>query len=78
LGFLDATLDYLQICIKNLFPRSPLGGVSVEILDEKNNYPAILVFGRHFGFNSWLTIFAIKYEYFLIQNILLNGKMLTR
>jgi hypothetical protein len=65
--FLVATLDYL---------RSPLGDVSVEIL-QKKNYNAILVFGHHFGFISWLTILSIKYEYFLTQSSLQNGKMFT-
>jgi hypothetical protein len=36
LNFLDATLDFRQICAKKLFLRSPLGDVSVEISQKKN------------------------------------------
>jgi hypothetical protein len=52
-----ATLDYQQICVKQLFLRSPPGDVSVEILQDFF-LNANLVFRHHFGFIYWLTIFA--------------------
>jgi hypothetical protein len=38
----------------------------------------ILVFGHNFGHIFWLTIFSIKFDYFLTQNSLQNGKKITR
>jgi hypothetical protein len=77
-NFIGATLCYQQICVKKLFLRSSLRDVSVEILQEFVLNDAILVVGHHFGFISCLTIFPIKYEYFLKQSSFQNEKMLSR
>jgi hypothetical protein len=79
--FLGATLDYQQIRVKKLFLKSPLGDVSAEILQDFffQMPPSWFLATILVLFLGWLFLtISIKYEYFITQNSLQNGKMFTR